>query len=203
MEQHHSDVATCPTCSGSGDVTGKELTAAKATGLDIRDPKIAWLRRENETLRAKLAGWMKIGSALIAAAFGTKMGGFDETPPVEIVDAIDPGDHDGVIAALRDSLLGRAWRVRGSKGTGGCDYPLCRNRNDTNRTEMRDVPITQDTTADGVVTAYAGSVGRGYIALRVCAEKSGAMGTHRDTECVDWARWVQARARAGRIEVRR
>jgi hypothetical protein len=175
----------CPTCHGAGELSREELatktTEAKSLGLDIRSSEIARLRAQIDRLTIARDGWHKIGAALMATAIGAPLGGFSiNAPPIDLLEGLDSGGSD-FVARMRDAMLGRAWRVRGSQGEGTCDYPLCPNRD---RTHLAGRPFAK---------VEIGTVGT-QARLNVC--------NGSDRECHAWALWVQQRAATGRIEIR-
>jgi hypothetical protein len=160
-----------------------------------------------KTVAAQRDGWREIGEVLIRIAFGWEMSGFGAVPPKELLDAVRGADpkladepkpdpnrldvaiappaDDEVLGRLRDGLLGRAWRVRGPKGYGTCDYPLCDKRG-------KGVPL------QNVILQIPDPAVPGQLImrspLRVCSGDDGK-------ECQTWGGWVASRARAGKIQV--
>lgn len=197
--------------------------AYEAGGADQRLEADKHEAKLSDTHRVQRDGWKSIAEALIAIGMGYQMRGFGDTPPREILDdliggtetvtgkkivdgvekevtevrVIAPRSDEEIIGAIRDSLMGRAWRVRGSQGAGTCDYPLCPNRN------PRDLPEGLKRVAPGFVeiALVAG------VKLHVCSSNLaiGATPSEHTTvhECHRWAQWVSARAVAKRIEVAR
>lgn len=127
-------------------------------------------------------GWKQLAEAMFSAAFGNELRGFGNVPPTELLDAIKGHGDGDLLAALRDGLLGRAWRVSRS---GHCDYPLCPNRDATPRPQL----ITQGLGVNGRT-------------VRVCITGLKPDAQPVLGECRAWAAWVRERALAGRIEVR-
>lgn len=170
----------------------------------------------SETYKVQREGWRAIAEALIAIGMGYEMRGFGDNPPREILDDLlgttetvtgpdtgkvetittSPRADAQILESIRDSLVGRAWRVRGSQGAGTCDYPLCPNRAASRKpTGHVDVPIVS-----GIKLHVCGA----NVATIAGENGETAGSTKRELhECHRWAQWVEARARAGRIEVAR
>ena len=186
----------------AGKLEGKKQTDEEETKL-------------SERYKMQRDGWKLIAEALLAVGMGYDMRGFDDNPPEEIIkdllgttEIVHGTDENGkpisktittpprndaaILEALRDSLVGRAWRVAGSQGKGGCDYPLCPNR-----------------AAGRKPTGYVDTPLVNNAKLHVCASNRAKAETELgDTftevnECHRWALWVSHRAIAGRIEVKR
>lgn len=194
-EEKPPERVTCPQCSGEGSITKpKPLPGAQA--IRITSPEIAFAEGKLHTAVAARDGWRKIAEALLAVAFGQEMRGFGDVPPYELLDGVRADDsNDATVAALRDALIGRAWRVRGKDGEGTCDYPLCPNRAHKRRVPLTEVAATFGAPHESVAEAFAAEASkRKNIVMRVCSAPG--------AECATWAQWVAARARGGTIQSR-
>lgn len=122
------------------------------------------------------------------------MRGFGDTPPGEILEAVrDRGDAD-VVEAVRDALIGRAWRVAGSVGEGQCDYPLCPHRQLAERPALVAVAL------------QARGASHPIARLKICRYDFAGVNANDDDgdgECHAWAIWVKRRHYNGRLDVKR
>ncbi len=190
-------LVTCSVCGGSGE------RKRNATGLRIRDPLLVRAEQQRD-------GWREIANALMATAFSGDIGSptnaassegpWSDVPPTELLDGIRGSSKDAIdaAAAVRDAVLGRAWRVGGSRGNGTCDYPLCPHRPKT--IEER-IGYARQRSQIPLIDAHSMMA---VAHLTVCAPTA-AVGRNSvvDEECHKWAQWVAARIRAGRITVQR
>lgn len=184
------EVVPCPQCSGHGEIP-KPTPTPGAAEIRIKSPELAFLEGKLKSALTGLEGWRGIASALLAVAFGNELRGFGEVPPVELLAAVeDRSDDNATVCALRDALIGRAWRVRGKEGSGTCDYPLCPHRRE--KRPLTAIPATFN--VDPVNHIVTDSATATRITMNVCIGTGG--------ECEAWARWVSARARAGTIQSR-
>jgi hypothetical protein len=185
-------VLVCPSCNGEG-----MLPAININQKPDRDPvtgaDAASVKAQIVAANTARDGWQAIASALLEIAYGMPMKGFAGVPPSELIEPLVRGDKDkdtqAVIDILQAAMIGRAWRARGPKGNGTCDYPLCRNRSASPRTETHSVRI-RDT--NGAVTT-----------LTACNTVPLPNTSPTDVgECAEWAQWIRARAASGAILIR-
>lgn len=189
------EIVPCPQCSGTGDIV-KPTPTPGAAEIRIKSPEVAFMEGQAKTIATARDGWRHIAESLLSVAFSDEMRGFSDVPPTELLVAVQGGDDSNErVCSLRDALIGRAWRVRGSDARGVCDYPLCPTRKE--RRPLLDVPATFKPRQDAGVLAETLSADYrpARIVMHVC---SGPL----DNECQAWARWVAARAANGSIQSR-
>ncbi len=203
-------LVTCPGCTGKGALTcpvckgACEVTEAGRlqSGYGIaRDSLVFGAQAERDQ-------WRALANALLAAAFGGDLGSpsdkaahlgmWHATPPAEFTDALREGQGD-IAEIVRAAMMGRAWKVRGRDGEGGCDYPLCRHRQRTAMERAERGPRA------GHGSGMLDFPLAGGARLTVCqagpvpnAQTRSAPWT-TDAECETWARWVAARVASGAV----